>query len=389
MDEYFGIYEKFDILRLMLKDKTRVLMAYKNAIFNMKEKFQGKVVMDVGAGSGILSIFCAEVGAKKVYAIEASMLAKTLEQVLIENNLQSTIEVIHCEVADIHPDSLEKIDIIVSEWMGFYLVHEGKLDSVLFARDKFLRKGGLIFPSIAKLYASLCQLSSMYEFRNACVPLPVYLNTRCIGKEYRKIKSMEPEVLLLNRDSLLSSEELKIRDIRTVENSEIFEKLLVFLDLNIISKSVNLLGEEYVLTCKSGKYQGICIWFVIEFPDGSKLSTAPYNEPTHWKQTVVVLPTVIEVKNLECIAFKLNLKRDALNRRRYTIELNLLDTKEIQQRNLRTYLIERTIYNRDTYSVMINRYPTFPHVGCITAYSLPQETIRNRYMRFLNFSSYT
>ncbi|KMR04720.1 wd repeat and fyve domain-containing protein 3 [Lasius niger] len=273
MDEYFGIYEKFDILRLMLKDKTRVLMAYKNAIFNMKEKFQGKVVMDVGAGSGILSIFCAEVGAKKVYAIEASMLAKTLEQVLIENNLQSTIEVIHCEVADIHPDSLEKIDIIVSEWMGFYLVHEGKLDSVLFARDKFLRKGGLIFPSIAKLYASLCQLSSMYEFRNACVPLPVYLNTRCIGKEYRKIKSMEPEVLLLNRDSLLSSEELKIRDIRTVENSEIFEKLLVFLDLNIISKSVNLL-------------------------DGSKLSTAPYNEPTHWKQTVVVLPTVIE-----CIVF--------------------------------------------------------------------------------------
>jgi hypothetical protein len=48
--------------------------------------------------------------------------------------------------------------------MGFYLVHEGMLDSVLYARDNFLREDGLLFPSIAKLYASPCQLQSMYEF---------------------------------------------------------------------------------------------------------------------------------------------------------------------------------------------------------------------------------
>jgi len=40
----------------MLSDKTRVL-AFKNAIFNLKEKFQGKIVMDIGAGSGTISLF--------------------------------------------------------------------------------------------------------------------------------------------------------------------------------------------------------------------------------------------------------------------------------------------------------------------------------------------
>ncbi|CAL1675458.1 unnamed protein product [Lasius platythorax] len=277
MDQYFESYEELDIHQLMLSDKKRVL-TYKNAIFNMKKEFEGKVVMDIGAGSGILSIFCAQVGAKKVYAVEASMLAKTIEQVSIENNVQDTIEVIHSKVEDIHPDSLEKMDIIVSEWMGFYLVHEGMLDSVLFARDNFLREDGLLFPAIAKLYATPCQLPSMYEFwDNICG-----VSMRCIGKEYRETKSMKPEVLLLHQDNLLAE-----------------GKLLAWLDLNCISiEEVNLLGgEDYVSVCeKDGKYQGICIWFAVEFPDGSELSTAPHDEATHWKQTAVVLPADIERK---------------------------------------------------------------------------------------------
>lgn len=114
--------------------------------------------------AGILSIYSAQAGAKKVYAVEASILAKAIEQVSIENNVQGKIEVIHSKVEDICPDSLEKVDIIVSEWMGFYLMFEGMLDSVLFARDNFLREDGLLFPYLAKLYASPCQLHSMYGF---------------------------------------------------------------------------------------------------------------------------------------------------------------------------------------------------------------------------------
>ncbi|XP_032690572.1 protein arginine N-methyltransferase 1 isoform X7 [Odontomachus brunneus] len=234
MDQYFKSYEELDIHQLMLDDKIRVL-AYKTAIFNSKDKFQGKTVMDVGAGTGILSIFSAQAGAKKVYAVEASILAKTIEHVLIENNVQNKIEVIHSKVEDIHPDSLEKVDIIISEWMGFYLVHEGMLDSLLYARDNFLRENGLLFPSIAKLYASPCQLRIMYEFWDNVHGVSM----RFIGKQYREIKSMKPEILYLNQDDLLTE---------------------------------------------------------VEFPDGSEMSTGPCVEPTHWKQTIIVLPTDIKMQ---------------------------------------------------------------------------------------------
>ena len=46
------------------------------------------------------------------------------------------------------------MDIIISEWMGYFLFYESMLDTVLFARDKWLIPGGLIFPDKATLYVA-------------------------------------------------------------------------------------------------------------------------------------------------------------------------------------------------------------------------------------------
>lgn len=80
--------------------------------------------LDVGAGTGILSLFAAKYGgAKKVYAVEASPMA-TFTQLFVEhNNMQDVIEVIHGKIEQVEL-GVEKVDIIISEWMGFYLLHE-------------------------------------------------------------------------------------------------------------------------------------------------------------------------------------------------------------------------------------------------------------------------
>lgn len=52
----------------MLKDTVRT-KSYQTAIQNVAHFLKGKVVLDVGAGTGILSLFCAKAGAKKVYAV--------------------------------------------------------------------------------------------------------------------------------------------------------------------------------------------------------------------------------------------------------------------------------------------------------------------------------
>lgn len=98
--------------------------------------------------------------------MEASQLADTCRRVVVENGFQDKIEVIHSRVEDLEETSIGKVDIIVSEWMGFYLVHEGMLDSVLLARDRFLKEDGLMFPNEARLYAAPCELPSLYEFWN-------------------------------------------------------------------------------------------------------------------------------------------------------------------------------------------------------------------------------
>ncbi|XP_033335587.2 uncharacterized protein LOC117225896 [Megalopta genalis] len=334
MDQYFKSYEELDVHQLMLNDKSRTL-TYKNAIINSKQLFENKIVMDVGAGTGILSIFCTQAGAQKVYAVEASDLVKLTEEVVTENKLNDKITVIHSKVEDIDANNVGKVDVIISEWMGFYLLHEGMLDSVIFARDNFLKEDGILFPSVAKLYASPCQLPSMYSFWD-----DIYgVSMKCIGQRYREMKSIKPEILFVDEKDLLAE-----------------GKLLAWLNLQCIGiKELDLLGgEDYVCVCnKDGKYQGICIWFDIEFPGGLELSTSPLSEATHWKQTAIVLPADVDVAKDEPVAFKLELKRNSIKPRQYNMELELLDASEVDHDFpcncymtkcivMKTYLYEQT-----------------------------------------------
>lgn len=52
----------------MLKDEVRTL-TYRNAMYHNKHVFKDKIVLDVGSGTGILSMFAAKAGAKHVYGV--------------------------------------------------------------------------------------------------------------------------------------------------------------------------------------------------------------------------------------------------------------------------------------------------------------------------------
>ena len=149
----------------MLRDRTRT-HAYHSAFELMKEDFKDKLVMDVGAGTGILSIFAAKAGAKMVYAIEPSKTHELAIKLIEENGLSDRIKVINKKAEElIVLEDLPKVDIIISEWMGYCLLYEGMLPSVLYARDHFLEKGGLIFPERAKIIVAGVN-DQTYKFNN-------------------------------------------------------------------------------------------------------------------------------------------------------------------------------------------------------------------------------
>ena len=112
------------------------------------QDFKDKIVLDIGAGTGILSIFAARAGAKHVYAIENAEIALFAREIINRNNLGSKITVIKGKMEEIQLP-VDKVDIIISEWMGYFLLYESMLDSVLWARDKYLVDGGKMLPDRA------------------------------------------------------------------------------------------------------------------------------------------------------------------------------------------------------------------------------------------------
>lgn len=103
------------------------------------------MVLDIGCGTGILSIFAARAGAKHVYAIDNAEIAEYAREIVKRNKFDSTITIIKGKVEEIELP-VEKVDVIISEWMGYFLLYESMLDTVLYARDKWLVPGGLIMP---------------------------------------------------------------------------------------------------------------------------------------------------------------------------------------------------------------------------------------------------
>ncbi|KAJ6759565.1 PROTEIN ARGININE N-METHYLTRANSFERASE 1.2-RELATED [Salix koriyanagi] len=155
-DYYFDSYSHFGDTTLlgiheeMLKDAVRT-KTYQNVIYQNKFLFKDKVVLDVGAGTGILSLFCAKAGAAHVYAVECSHMANMAKEIVESNGFSNVITVLKGKIEEIELP-VAKVDIIISEWMGYFLLFENMLNSVLYTRDKWLVNDGIVLPDKTSLY---------------------------------------------------------------------------------------------------------------------------------------------------------------------------------------------------------------------------------------------
>jgi len=124
---YFCSYAQLYHQKQMLADHNR-MAAYHSSVIGNRDVFEGKVVMDVGSGSGILAVWAAMAGAKKVFAIEYTDMAANARKVAEHNNVGDVVTVIQGAVEDIdlekHGVKPGEVDIIISEWMGYFLLRE-------------------------------------------------------------------------------------------------------------------------------------------------------------------------------------------------------------------------------------------------------------------------
>jgi protein arginine N-methyltransferase 3 len=160
-NDYFGGYSVRDIHELMLRDTARTL-AYRDFMYENKALFHDKVVLDIGCGTGILSMFAARAGARKVIGIDRADIIDKARLIVADNHLQDTITLIKSKVEEAELP-VSQVDIIISEWMGYFLLYESMLPSVLFARDRYLAPGGYVFPSAASMYIAGAELAAFKQ----------------------------------------------------------------------------------------------------------------------------------------------------------------------------------------------------------------------------------
>ena len=250
LDYYFDSYSHYGIHEDMLRDKART-KAYEMAITKSPELFKDKIVLDVGCGTGVLSIFAAKAGAKHVYAVDNANIYLKAKEIVDLNGFKDKITVINGKIEEIELP-VKEVDIIISEWMGYLLLYEGMFDSVIFAREKWLRKDGkgMLFPNRASM--SLKGIDDINYWREKMD----FWNS-VYGYDYRTFQKwiqLEPlvETCPIN---VISTEESCILDLDLMTATK---KDLDFSSTYRIKSNIN------------GHINGLVIWFDVAFTFGKK-----------------------------------------------------------------------------------------------------------------------
>lgn len=290
-EEYFNVYSHVDVHEEMLRDERRTL-TYRKAI---EASVRDKVVLDVGCGTGVLSMFAVQAGAKHVYAVDASAMAGIAQEIVIKNGMEDRITVLKGKVEEVQLP--QQVDILLSEWMGYGLFYECMLSSVLHARDVWLKPEGIMLPGKARLFTALVRADGMHEFWDSVYGF-----------------DMSPMKCLAAQDV---SPWAKVEDI---EGQDIGSDAVCLIDVNLTTIPIQFLDKGYTSSFQLQSHvgtgiTGLCVWFDTAFGHGIVLSTTPYQEPTHWGQVLLEFPSTVSMEQDDMLAGTFELRRSSASHR--------------------------------------------------------------------------
>lgn len=307
--QYFQFYGYLSQQQNMMQDYIRT-STYQKAILENCQDFRDAVVLDVGAGSGILSFFAAQAGARKVYAVEASSMAKHAEQLVHHNNLSNKIVVVPGKIEEV--ELPEKVDIIISEPMGYMLFNERMLETYLHAK-KWLQPSGKMFPSQGDLHIAPFSDAALYMeqlnkanfwYQDNFHGVDLSVLRKAAVKEY----FMQPVVDTFDIRICMAKSHRYTVDFRTASES----------DLHNIQIPLSFVMQH------TAEIHGLAFWFDVAFFGSTQtvwLSTSPTQPLTHWYQVRCLVDTPIFAHAGQVLAGHVTLR--ANKRQSYDVDIEL------------------------------------------------------------------
>lgn len=240
-----------------------------------------------------------------------------LERIIQANGFQDKIIAIRGKIEEV--DIPEKVDVILSEWMGYCLLFENMLSSVLIARNRFLSPIGSILPNEASLYIAAFENEESFNDYAS-----YWENVE--GFDFSPIKDwaiQEPSVQTCEEEDIISSTyKLITLDLHKVEVEDL-----------TFSSNFSIEISEFTL------FTGFVVWFSVFFKGDQKLvplDTSPHSPSTHWRQTLFFLPDPIQLEINVVVKGTFSIHPNSKNPRDQDVDL--------------TYLVEGEQYHQ-TYKI--------------------------------------
>jgi predicted RNA methylase len=270
------MYAEFEVHRTMIGDRVRT-EAFRRAINAVVRT--GDIVLDVGAGSGILSVFAARAGAARVYAVERTAIAVLAEQLAAANEVAETVTVIQGDVMDI--ELPERVDVIVSEWLGGFGIDEGMLAPVIAARERWLKPGGVMIPHSVTAWTALVHDRYLAETIEFLREDPFGLRLEVL------VEKTVNEIIYSGTFRHLAADDVRSepRQLWTTDADQI-----------PLERAQAPHQAEILLPVHDhGTANALALWFSAELAPGISLSIGPGDPPTHWGMTTAPLCSPLEL----------------------------------------------------------------------------------------------
>ncbi|XP_036744887.2 protein arginine N-methyltransferase 9 [Manis pentadactyla] len=282
---------------IMLND-TKRNMIY-NAAIQKAVCLGSESVLDIGAGTGILSMFAKKAGAHPVYACELSRTMYELAcDVLAANKMEAGIKLLHMKSLDIEiPKHIpERVSLVVTETVDAGLFGEGIVESLIHAWEHLLlppktkgengncEKYGKVIPAGAVIFGMAVECAEIRRHHRVCIKdiagvcLPT--NVKFQSPAYSSVDTEETiEPYTTEKMSQVPGGFLAL--------TECFE--IMTIDFNNLQELKSLSTKKPdkidIPVTKEGILDAIVVWFVLQLDDEHSLSTSP-SEETCWEQAV-------------------------------------------------------------------------------------------------------
>ncbi|HEY9464431.1 MAG TPA: 50S ribosomal protein L11 methyltransferase [Vicinamibacterales bacterium] len=244
----------------------------------------GDTVVDLGAGTGILSFLACRAGARRVYAIEGGESLEFARLLAAQNGFADRVEFIN--KPSTHVVLPERVNAIVGDIHDTFGLQASGLTAMMDARDRFLAPGGVLIPRSIQLMVAPVEAPEIYQKR-----IDVW-NTRVHGIDVSPLRA-----LAVNQPGPAR-----------VERSQLLTEPTAFATIELMHVSDPHVGGA--VSCevtRDGTMHGICGCFVTTLADGIRMGNVPGDSgTTNFAHAYFPIESPVRVRAADRIAIRLD-----------------------------------------------------------------------------------